>query len=246
MEQTFTKNELLYEGKAKKIYSTNEDSQYLIAEFKDDLTAFNAQKKSEESGKGALNNEISSLLFEELKSQGIESHFVKQLSQNEMLVKKVDIILIEVVVRNTATGSLSKRLEIEDGKKLPFVLVEFYYKRDDLNDPIITDEHAIILDLVQNREQLEFLKESAREVNKILIPFFDNLNLNLIDFKLEYGITTDGKIILADELSPDNCRFWDKTTNEKMDKDRFRHDLGSIKVAYEEVRDRILNYKNSK
>ena len=246
MEQTYTKNELLYEGKAKKIFSVKEDENLLIAEFKDDLTAFNAQKKSQEMGKGALNNEISSLLFDELKSHGIESHFVKQLDQNNMLVKKVDIILIEVVIRNIATGSLSKRLEIPDGKVLPFTLVEFYYKRDDLNDPIISDEHAIILDLVENQEQLDYLKSAGREINQILIPFFDNLNLKLVDFKLEFGITADKKIILADEISPDNCRFWDKETNQKMDKDVFRQDLGSIKVAYEEVRNRILNFKNSK
>jgi phosphoribosylaminoimidazole-succinocarboxamide synthase len=161
-----------------------------------------------------------------------------------MLVKKVSIIPIEVVVRNVATGSLTRRLGIEDGKILNPVLVEFYYKEDDLNDPIITDDHAMMMNLADSREDLDFLKSQARKVNEILIPFFDKINLRLIDFKLEFGKTSDGEIVLADEVSPDSCRFWDKDSGEKLDKDRFRNDMGGVKVAYEEVRNRILGGKN--
>ena len=233
------KRELLYEGKAKKLYKTD-DENLLIAEFKDDLTAFNAQKKGSEEGKGALNCQISTQLFELLQNNGVKTHLVKNLSLTEQLVKKVDIILIEVVVRNIATGSLSKRLGIKDGTKLPFTLVEFYYKRDDLNDPIINDEHCLILDLVKSTDELEFLKEQGRKINNILRPFFDERGLNLVDFKVEFGKDKDGNIILADEISPDSCRFWDKQSGQKLDKDRFRQGLGGVKVAYEEVLKRIL------
>ena len=238
------KSELLYEGKGKKLFKIAGESEKLIAEFKDDLTAFNAQKKSNESGKGALNNEISTLIFKELMDNGIKTHFLEKLNENDMLVKKVAIIPIEVVVRNVATGSLTRRLGIEDGKILNPVLVEFYYKEDDLNDPIITDDHAMMMNLADSREDLDFLKSQARKVNEILIPFFDKINLRLIDFKLEFGKTSDGEIVLADEVSPDSCRFWDKDSGEKLDKDRFRNDMGGVKVAYEEVRNRILGGKN--
>jgi phosphoribosylaminoimidazole-succinocarboxamide synthase len=234
------KSELLYEGKGKKLYKIAGNDENLIAEFKDDLTAFNAQKKSQEEGKGVLNNEISTIIFNEVMKHGIKTHFVEKLNDRDMLVKKVKIIPIEVVVRNVATGSLSKRLGISDGKILPFPLVEFYYKEDALNDPIINDEHAIIMELVEKREELEVLREIARKVNEILLPFFGDKDLRLIDFKLEFGKDSSGEIILADEISPDSCRFWDKNTNEKLDKDRFRQDIGGIKVAYEQVRDRIL------
>jgi len=233
------KKELLYEGKAKKIYKTD-DENLLIAEFKDDLTAFNAQKKGSEQGKGALNCKISSQLFTLLQESGIKTHLVKTLSENEQLIKKVDIILIEVVVRNIATGSLSKRLGIEDGKILPFTLVEFYYKRDDLNDPIINDEHCLVLELVDNEKELQILKENAKKINNILRPFFDERGLNLVDFKVEFGKDNEGNIILADEISPDSCRFWDKQSGKKLDKDIFREGLGNVKVAYEEVLKRIL------
>jgi phosphoribosylaminoimidazole-succinocarboxamide synthase len=234
------KSELLYEGKGKKLYKIAGNDENLIAEFKDDLTAFNAQKKSQEEGKGVLNNEISTIIFNEVMKHGIKTHFVEKLNDRDMLVKKVKIIPIEVVVRNVATGSLSKRLGISDGKILPFPLVEFYYKEDALNDPIINDEHAIIMELVEKREELDVLREIARKVNEILLPFFGDKDLRLIDFKLEFGKDSSGEIILADEISPDSCRFWDKNTNEKLDKDRFRQDIGGIKVAYEQVRDRIL------
>ena len=230
---------MLYEGKGKKLFATS-DENVVIAEFKDDLTAFNAEKKGAESGKGALNCQISSLLFELLAKNGVESHYIKRLNDIDMLCKKVSIIPIEVVVRNIATGSLTKRLGISEGSVLPFTLVEFYYKDDALGDPIINDEHCKILGLVKEQGELEVLKAEARKVNEILRDFFDKRGLKLVDFKLEFGRDKDSKIILADEISPDSCRFWDKQTNQKLDKDRFRQNLGSVKVAYEEVLKRIL------
>ncbi|MDD5159019.1 MAG: phosphoribosylaminoimidazolesuccinocarboxamide synthase [Sulfuricurvum sp.] len=233
------KRDLIYEGKAKRLFSTD-DPNLVIAEFKDDLTAFNGAKKDSESGKGALNNKISTELFKMLAQRGVESHFVEMLDDNNMLCKKVDIILIEVIVRNIATGSLSKNLGIKDGTILPFTLVEFDYKNDALGDPKLNDQHCLILELVKNEAELDQLRAMAREVNSILRPYFHEKGLNLVDFKLEFGRDANGKIILADEISPDNCRFWDLATGEKMDKDRFRQGLGGLKVAYEEVLNRIL------
>lgn len=233
------KQTMLYEGKGKKLFATS-DENVVIAEFKDDLTAFNAEKKGTESGKGALNCRISTLLFTLLEKEGIKTHFMKQLNDNEMLCKKVSIIPIEVVTRNIATGSLTKRLGIKEGSILAYPLVEFYYKDDALGDPLINDEHCEILDLVKTRDELEVLKTQARKINEILKAFFDKRELKLVDFKLEFGRDNEGNIILADEISPDSCRFWDKNTNQKLDKDRFRQDLGSVKVAYEEVLRRIL------
>ena len=230
---------MLYEGKGKKLFATS-DENVVIAEFKDDLTAFNAEKKGTESGKGALNCRISTLLVTLLEKEGIKTHFVKQLNDNEMLCKKVSIIPIEVVTRNIATGSLTKRLGIKEGSILAYPLVEFYYKDDALGDPLINDEHCEILGLVKTRDELEILKTQARKINEILKAFFDKRELKLVDFKLEFGRDNEGNIILADEISPDSCRFWDKNTNQKLDKDRFRQDLGSVKVAYEEVLRRIL------
>ena len=236
------KRELLYEGKAKKLYTTDNPDQ-LIAEFKDDLTAFNAEKKGSEQGKGALNCQISTQLFRLLEKNGIETHLVETLDENHQLVKKVEIIPIEVVVRNTVTGSLSKRLGIEDGKELPFVLVEFYLKDDDLNDPIICDDHCLLLNLVEDRGDLEVLREKARKINEVLKDFFAKRRLKLVDFKVEFGRDKAGNILLSDEISPDSCRFWDMDTGEKMDKDRFRQNLGNVKVAYEEVLKRIVEEK---
>ena len=233
------KKELLYEGKAKKIWST-EDPNLVISEFKDDLTAFNGEKKSSEAGKGALNNKISTELFKLLADNGIPTHFVEMLDENHMLHKKADVILIEVIVRNIATGSLSRNLGIEDGKVLPFTLVEFDYKNDELGDPKLNDQHALILGLVDFQDELDKLRRMARQVNDILKPYFADKDLNLVDFKLEFGKDAQGNIILIDEISPDNCRFWDMQTGEKMDKDRFRQGLGGLKVAYEEVLNRIL------
>jgi len=233
------KRELLYEGKAKKLFLT-EDENLVISEFKDDLTAFNGEKKSSEDGKGALNNKISTELFKLLESKGIPTHFVKMIDENHMLHKKVDVILIEVIVRNIATGSLTRNLGIEDGKVLPFTLVEFDYKNDDLGDPKLNDQHALILGLVDHQDELDKIRRLARQINDILKPYFAQKGLNLVDIKLEFGKDKDGNIILIDEISPDNCRFWDINSGEKMDKDRFRQGLGGLKMAYEEVLNRIL------
>ncbi len=233
------KRDLLYEGKAKKLFLT-EDENLVISEFKDDLTAFNGEKKSSEAGKGALNNKISTELFKLLEENGIPTHFVKMLDDNHMLHKKVDVIMIEVIVRNIATGSLTRNLGIEDGTVLPFTLVEFDYKNDALGDPKLNDQHALILGLVDFQDELDKLRRMARQINDILKPYFAQKGLNLVDFKLEFGKDKDGNIILIDEISPDNCRFWDIKSGEKMDKDRFRQGLGGLTVAYEQVLNRIL------
>jgi len=233
------KRELLYEGKAKKLFTTD-DENLLISEFKDDLTAFNGEKKSSEAGKGALNNKISTELFKLLESKGIQTHFVKMLDENHMLHKRTNVILIEVIVRNIATGSLSRNLGIQDGTVLPFTLVEFDYKNDALGDPKLNDQHALILGLVDFQDELDKLRRMARQINDILKPYFAEKGLNLVDFKLEFGKDGSGNIILIDEISPDNCRFWDMASGEKMDKDRFRQGLGGLTVAYEQVLNRIL------
>jgi phosphoribosylaminoimidazole-succinocarboxamide synthase len=233
------KRELLYEGKAKKLFATD-DANLVISEFKDDLTAFNGAKKSSEAGKGALNNKISTELFKLLEVNGIQTHFVKMIDDNHMLHKKVKVILIEVIVRNIATGSLSRNLGIKDGKVLPFTLVEFDYKNDALGDPKLNDQHALILGLVDYQDELDKIRRMARQINDILKPYFTQKGLNLVDFKLEFGKDTHGNIILIDEISPDNCRFWDMQSGEKMDKDRFRQGLGGLTVAYEQVLNRIL------
>ncbi len=233
------KRELLYEGKAKRLFLTDDETK-VISEFKDDLTAFNGEKKDSAAGKGALNNRISTELFKLLEDNGIKTHFIKMLDDNHMLHTKVDVILIEVIVRNIATGSLTRNLGIEDGKVLPFTLVEFDYKDDDLGDPKLNDQHALILELVEHQDELDKLRRMARQVNDVLKPYFANIGLNLVDFKLEFGKDAQGNIILVDEISPDNCRFWDIETGEKMDKDRFRQGLGGLTVAYEEVLNRIL------
>ena len=233
------KKDLVYEGKAKKIWSTDDEALY-ISEFKDDLTAFNGEKKSSESGKGALNNKISAALFEYLTSKGIPSHFVEMLDDNHMLHKRAEVILIEVIVRNIATGSLTRNLGIEDGTKLPFALVEFDYKNDALGDPKLNDQHCLILNLVNDQSELDYIRYMARKINRLLQEFYAQRNLTLVDFKLEFGRDIHGNIILIDELSPDNFRLWDSVSGESMDKDRFRQGLGGLKVAYEEVLNRIL------
>ncbi|EAH6869248.1 phosphoribosylaminoimidazolesuccinocarboxamide synthase [Campylobacter lari] len=235
-----TKLDLLYEGKGKKMFKTD-DENLLITEFKDDLTAFNAEKRGNEAGKGALNCKISTEIFHLLEKEGIKTHLVETISDKEQIVKKCNIIPIEVITRNVATGSLTKRLGIKEGTILPFAVVEFCYKNDDLGDPIINDEHCLILNLVKSEKDLELIKNIARQINSILVKFFESKGLRLIDFKLEFGIDSEGNMILADEISPDSCRFWDSKTNEKLDKDRFRQDLGNVKMAYEEVLKRILS-----
>jgi len=233
------KTTLLYEGKAKKIWNTADET-LLISEFKDDLTAFNGEKKSTEEGKGALNNKISTELFKLLNNKGINTHFVEMIDDNHMLHKKAEVILIEVIVRNIATGSLSRNLGIEDGKVLPFTLVEFDYKNDELGDPKLNDQHCLILELVKNSDELDYIRFMARRVNEVMQDFFSDKEMTVVDFKLEFGRDIHGNIILIDELSPDNFRFWDKNTGESMDKDRFRKGQGGLKVAYEEVLNRIL------
>ncbi len=233
---------LLYEGKAKRIYET-ENPNEVICEYKDSLTAFNGEKADTQSGKGALNCAITTLIFEALEKEGIPTHLIKQIDETKQLVKKVDIIPIEVVVRNIAAGSLSKRLGLKEGEKLPFSIVEFYYKNDELNDPLINDDHAMILNLVNDRKELDILREYGRKINKFLIDFFDKIGLILVDFKIEFGKDKDGHIILADEITPDSCRLWDKKTGKKMDKDLFRFDLGDINEAYQEVLKRIKESK---
>lgn len=234
---TLQKQELLYEGKAKLVYSTTDENIVWI-QYKNSATAFNGEKKADITGKGRLNNEITSLLFSMLTEAGIENHFIERKSETEQLVKKVDIIPLEVVVRNLTAGSMAKRLGIEEGITLEQPIVEFYYKDDSLGDPLITEDHVQLLKLATPAE-VDILKHVARKVNAVLSEFFEKKNLNLVDFKLEFGKTEDGRIILADEVSPDTCRLWDKDTNEKLDKDVFRRNLGSLTDAYEKILARI-------
>lgn len=236
------KLDLLYEGKGKKLYATNDDLK-IISEFKDDLTAFNAQKKGNEKGKGSLNCQISTIIFKLLEQNGIKTHFIESLDENSMLCKRVQIIPLEVVVRNVATGSLTKRLGITEGQKLDFPIVEFYYKNDALNDPLVNDEHCKIMGIIDSETSAEFIKKTARKVNEILVDFFAKANLRLIDFKVEFGRDEKGAILLADEISPDSCRLWDKDSNKKMDKDIFRQSLGNVSDAYKEVLARMQSVK---
>ncbi|MCM3125144.1 phosphoribosylaminoimidazolesuccinocarboxamide synthase [Mesobacillus sp. AQ2] len=229
--------ELLYEGKAKRIYATDQEDVVRV-QYKDSATAFNGEKKAEIVGKGRLNNEITSLLFSKLGKAGIQSHFIEKISENEQLVKRVQIIPLEVVVRNFAAGSFSKRLGIEEGNKLSRPIVEFYLKDDALGDPLITDEHIDVLNLAAAEEVAE-LKAAALKINEVLGGFFAEIGVRLIDFKLEFGKDTDGKILLADEISPDTCRLWDMETQQKLDKDVFRRDLGNLTDAYETILTRL-------
>jgi phosphoribosylaminoimidazolesuccinocarboxamide synthase len=236
-----TKKELIYEGKGKKMWSINENDGLLISEYKNSLTAFNGVKKAEQDGKGELNCKISTIIFDLLTKNGIKTALVETLNETEQLVKKCKIFPLEIIARNVATGSLTKRLGIKDGTKLPFTLIEFCYKDDDLGDPILNDEHCLILNAVKDQDELEILKDIARKINEILVKFFAERKLRLIDFKIELGKDENGEILLCDEISPDSCRFWDADTNQKLDKDVFRQDLGNVKVAYEEVLKRILS-----
>lgn len=235
-----TKTELLYEGKAKKIWKT-EDKNLLISEFKDSLTAFNGEKKSSEEGKGALNNQISTELFKYLDEKGIPTHYIDTIDDNNMLHKAAEVIYIEVIVRNIATGSLSKNLGIADKTILPFTLVEFDYKNDELGDPKLNDQHCLILNLVNDTSELDYIRFMARRINTLLVEFYADLDIKVVDFKIEFGRDKDGNIILIDELSPDNFRLWDAKTDEKLDKDRFRQGLGGLTEAYRQVLDRIKN-----
>jgi len=231
------KKEKLYEGKAKIVYATGEKDKVIVY-FKDEATAFNAQKKDVIEGKGILNNKISSLFFQLLEKNNIPTHFIKQLSDREMLTYHVKIIPVEVVVRNIATGSIVKRLGIPEKTEFNPPLIEFYLKNDALGDPIICYEHIIALNLATD-EDIKIIKDLALRVNKILREFVEKANIILVDFKLEFGKKEDGTIVVADEISPDTCRFWDKETGERMDKDRFRLNLGDLTKYYEEVLKRI-------
>ncbi|MFQ5656977.1 MAG: phosphoribosylaminoimidazolesuccinocarboxamide synthase [Candidatus Methylomirabilales bacterium] len=228
----------IYEGKAKILYETD-DPDLVIQYFKDDATAFNAQKRGIIEHKGVYNNRISSVLFEYLKQQRVRTHFVKQLSDREMLVKRLEIINIEVVVRNVVAGSLSKRLGLEEGIPLKEPVLEFFYKNDPLGDPMINDDHIRLLDLARPHE-VRAIEKRALLVNDLLRKFLDERDIILVDFKLEFG-RHHGQLLLGDEITPDGCRLWDKRTLEKMDKDRFRRDLGQVEEAYQEVYRRICS-----
>lgn len=230
----------LYEGKAKKVYATD-NADVVIVDYKDDATAFNGLKKGTIAGKGVINNKMSNMMFKIMESKGIPTHLVEELSDRETAVKKVEIVPLEVIIRNTAAGSFSKRLGVPEGKKLPVTVLEFSYKNDDLGDPLINDYHALAMELA-TPEEIETIKNMAFKVNEVMKEFFKTLNIDLIDFKLEFG-RFHGQIILADEISPDTCRFWDMTTGEKLDKDRFRRDMGGVEDAYQEVFKRLSENK---
>ena len=230
------KGKLIYEGKAKRVYET-EDSDLFIQEFKDDATAFDATKRGTIRDKGVINNKISKILFDLLESKGIETHFVEQLDDRQMLIKRVEIIPLEVTIRNTVAGGMAKLLNLKEGMALKEPVLEYHYKEDSLHDPLINDYHARALGMATD-EELEFIKKRSFEINNILKSFFEHKGLNLVDFKLEFG-RHKGKILLADEISPDTCRLWDKETHKKLDKDRFRRDLGGVEDAYQEVLKRI-------
>ena len=232
------KCEMLYEGKAKKVYTT-EDPELYIVDYKDDATAFNGLKKGTISGKGVINNRVTNHLMKMLESKGIPTHFVEELSDRETVVKKVKIVPLEVIVRNIAAGSMSKRLGIEEGTVLPTTVLEYSYKNDDLGDPLINDYHALAMQLC-TREELDQIASYAFKINEILKAFFQEINVDLVDFKLEFGKLSDGTIVLADEISPDTCRFWDATTHEKLDKDRFRRDMDNVDEGYHEIMKRLL------
>lgn len=232
------KREQLYEGKAKKVYGTN-DERYCIVSYKDDATAFNGLKKGTISGKGAINNRVTNFLMQMLQKEGIPTHFVEELDERETVVKRVNIIPLEVIVRNIAAGSLAKRLGLAEGTRMKRPVLEFSYKNDDLGDPMVNDYHILAMEYA-TQEELSTIKCFALKINEILSAYLKDANIELIDFKLEFGKTADGTIVLADEISPDTCRFWDTVTREKLDKDRFRRDLGGVEDAYQEILKRLL------
>ncbi|MBQ5995128.1 MAG: phosphoribosylaminoimidazolesuccinocarboxamide synthase [Clostridia bacterium] len=232
------KIEQLYEGKAKKVYST-EDENLVIVSYKDDATAFDGLKKGTISGKGVVNNRMSNFLMQILEKNGVKTHFVEELNDRETVVKKVSIVPLEVIIRNISAGSFAKRFGVEEGIVFEEPTIEFSYKNDDLHDPLMNAYHAIALGLA-TREEIEEIKAMAFKVNSVLKEYFLKLNVKLVDFKLEFGRLADGTIVLADEISPDTCRFWDKVTNEKLDKDRFRRDLGGVEDAYTEMMHRVF------
>lgn len=231
------KKELLYEGKAKRVYAT-ENAEIVIQEFKDDATAFNGEKKGTIVGKGVINNKISCKLFKMLENEGVPTHLVDEIDERNMLIKKVDIVKLEVIVRNIAAGSFSKRFGVEEGRVFTAPTLEFSYKDDSLGDPLMNDYHAIAIG-VATRAEIDTISKYALKINELLKAYFDARNIILVDFKLEFGRLADGTIVLADEISPDTCRFWDKDTKEKLDKDRFRRNLGNVEEAYQEMLKRL-------
>jgi phosphoribosylaminoimidazole-succinocarboxamide synthase len=232
-----TKKELIYEGKAKTLFFYNDNT--IIQYFKDDATAFNKKKHEIINEKGILNNFISEFIFKYLSENGVENHFIERLNDREQLVKKVDIIPVEVIVRNIATGTLTKRLGIQEGLKLKKPLIEFTLKSDELDDPIISEEHIDVLEYAE-KDEINDIKKQALLINRLLLQLFSSINIQLVDFKIEFGrLTIDKKVILADEISPDSCRLWDKSSSEKLDKDRFRKNLGGLIDAYKEVATRL-------
>ncbi len=230
------KREMLYEGKAKKVYKTDVDGKYIIM-FKDDATAFNGVKKGTIVNKGIINNKMTSLLFTLLEENGIPTHFEKMLNDREQLVKSVEIIPLEVIIRNVAAGSLAKRLGLEEGTKMNKTIIEFCYKKDELGDPMINEDHIYALDLAK-KEEIAAIRDYSLKINEVLIKYFGEREMKLIDFKLEFG-RFEGKVILADEISPDTARLWDAKTDRKLDKDRFRRDLGDVEETYIEVLSRL-------
>ncbi len=236
--ENIEKAEQLYEGKAKKVFATN-NPDYCIVSYKDDATALNGKKKGTIAGKGVVNNRMSNFLMEKLEEKGIPTHYVEEISERETIVRKVSIVPLEVIVRNIAAGSLSKRLGIEEGVVLKRTVLEYCYKCDALDDPMVNDYHILAMGYC-TEEELKTIASLALQVNEFLVAYFKQINVELVDFKLEFGKTKEGKIILADEISPDTCRFWDATTHEKLDKDRFRRDMGGVEDAYREMMKRVL------
>ena len=239
-EQTLymKKKEQLYEGKAKKVFAT-EDPAFVIVSYKDDATAFDGTKKGTIVGKGAINNRMTNVLMQKLENNGIPTHFVEQLNDRETLVKRVRIVPLEVIVRNISAGHFASRYGVKEGIVFEEPVVEYSYKNDELHDPLLNDDHAIALKLA-TREELRTIRDYALRINKILRGILQEAGVTLVDFKLEFGKTVDGVLVLADEISPDTCRFWDSKTGEKLDKDRFRRDLGNVEGAYEEMSRRLM------
>ena len=235
------KLEQIYEGKAKKVFRTD-DPECFIVEYKDDATAFNGQKKGTIQGKGSINNQMTNLLMQMLEKHGVPTHFVEELNDRETVVKKVEIVPLEVIIRNISAGHFASNYGVEEGIVFEQPTIEFSYKNDDLGDPLINSYHALALKLA-TKEEIDTIIHLAFQVDEVLKEFFLTIGIKLVDFKLEFGRTSDGTIILADEISPDTCRLWDKDTNEKLDKDRFRRDLGHVEDAYQEVMGRLLAKK---
>ncbi|MBQ7948953.1 MAG: phosphoribosylaminoimidazolesuccinocarboxamide synthase [Clostridia bacterium] len=228
----------LYEGKAKKVYATD-DNALVIVSYKDDATAFNGLKKGTIEGKGVINNKMSNFLMQILEKEGVKTHFVEELSDRDTLLKRVTILPLEVIIRNISAGSFAKHYGVKEGIVFAEPTIEFSYKNDDLGDPLLNEYHALALGLA-TKDEIALVKSMAFKINEVLKEYFKKLNVTLVDFKIEFGKTVDGEIVLADEISPDTCRFWDSTTGEKLDKDRFRRDLGGVEGAYQEMMRRLM------